>query len=138
MPSNDNRGGPTMATSSVERRLAAITAMDVVAYSRLMGVDEVGTLNALKAARAQLIEPLIAAHHGRLVKTTGDGLLLEFASVIDAIACAVAVQRGMLSRNAMIPEEKRIVFRIGVNIGDIIIEGSDIYGDGVNVAARLE
>src|SRR5207248_2616234 len=126
---------PAMATSTVERRLAAIIAMDVVAYIRLMGVDEVGTLNALKAHRAQLIDPVVAAHRGRLVKTTGDGLLLEFASVLDAIGCAVAVQRGMLSRNANVPEDKRIILRIGVNIGDIIIDGGDIFGDGVNVAA---
>jgi len=127
-----------MEPSSVERRLAAIIAADVVAYSRLMGVDEVGTLNALKAHRAALIDPVVAAHHGRLVKTTGDGLLLEFASVIDAIVCAVAIQRGMLSRNRTVPEDQRIVFRIGVNIGDVIIDGDDILGDGVNVAARLE
>lgn len=127
-----------METASVERRLAAIIAMDVVSYSRLMGADEVGTLTALKAHRAELINPAVATHHGRLVKTTGDGLLLEFASVVDAIGCAVAIQRGMLTRNAGIPEDKRIVFRVGVNIGDIIIDGSDIYGDGVNVAARLE
>jgi len=127
-----------MENADVERRLAAIIAMDVVGYSRLMGVDEVGTLNALKSHRTALIDPVVAAHHGRLVKTTGDGLLLEFASVVDAIGCAVAVQRGMLSRNADVPEARRLVFRIGVNIGDIIIDGSDIFGDGVNVAARLE
>lgn len=127
-----------MDSTGVERRLAAIMAMDVVGYSRLMGIDEVGTLNALKAHRGELIDPAIAAHHGRLVKTTGDGLLLEFASVVDAIGAAVAIQRGMLTRNAAVPEDRRIVFRVGVNIGDIIIEGSDIFGDGVNVAARLE
>ena len=127
-----------MENADVERRLAAIIAMDVVGYSRLMGVDEVGTLNALKSHRTALIDPVVAAHHGRLVKTTGDGLLLEFASVVDAIGCAVAIQRGMLSRNAGVPEARRLVFRVGVNIGDIIIDGSDIFGDGVNVAARLE
>ncbi len=127
-----------MENSAVERRLAAVIAMDVVGYSRLMGVDEMRTLNALKAHRAELIDPIVAAHHGRLVKTTGDGLLLEFASVVDAIGCAVAIQRGMLSRNADMREDRRLVFRIGVNIGDIIIDGSDIFGDGVNVAARLE
>ena len=127
-----------METSATERRLAAIIAMDVVAYSRLMGVDEVGTLTALKAHRAELIDPATAMHHGRLVKTTGDGLLLEFASVISAIECAIAIQRGMLSRNTDVPEDKRLIFRIGINIGDIIIDGNDIYGDGVNVAARLE
>jgi class 3 adenylate cyclase len=124
--------------SAIERRLAAILAMDVVGYSRLMGADEIGTLNALKRHRAELIDPATAAHSGRLVKTTGDGLLLEFASVVDAIGCAVAIQRGMLTRNETVPEARRIVFRIGVNIGDIIIEGNDIFGDGVNVAARLE
>jgi class 3 adenylate cyclase len=124
--------------ASVERRLAAILALDVVGYSRMMGVDEVGTLAALKAHRAALIDPVIARHHGRLVKTTGDGLLLEFASVVDAIGCAVAIQRGMLSRNRDVAEDRRIVFRIGINIGDIIIDQGDIFGDGVNVAARLE
>ena len=122
----------------IERRLAAIMVVDVVAYSRLMGADEVGTLAALNAHRQELIDLTIAAHHGRLVKTTGDGMLLEFGSVVDAIGCAVAIQRGMLSRNAQVPEIKRIIFRIGVNIGDIIIDGNDIFGDGVNVAARLE
>ncbi|CAN5420708.1 hypothetical protein BH10PSE6_BH10PSE6_05200 [soil metagenome] len=124
--------------ASVERRLAAILALDVVGYSRMMGIDEVGTLSAFKAHRAMLVDPVVARHHGRLVKTTGDGLLLEFASVVDAIACAVAIQRGMFSRNRDVAEEKRIVFRIGINIGDIIIDDGDIFGDGVNVAARLE
>src|SRR5690348_10932647 len=127
-----------MAGSTVERRLAAIIALDTVGYSRLMGRDEVGTHAAFKGHRAELIDAAVAAHRGRLVKTTGDGLLLEFASVVDAIGCAVAIQRGMLSRNASVPEDRRIVFRIGVNIGDIIIDGDDIFGDGVNVAARLE
>jgi adenylate cyclase len=122
----------------VERRLAAILAADVAGYSRLMGTDEIGTLQALKAHRKELIDPAITAHRGRIVKTTGDGMLVEFASVIDAVGCAVAVQRAMVSRNADVAESKRIVFRIGVNIGDIIIDGDDIFGDGVNVAARLE
>ncbi len=113
-------------------------AADVVSYSRLMGADEVGTLNKLKAHRRELIDPAIAGHRGRIVKTTGDGLLVEFASVVDAVACAVAVQRGMVSRNVEEPEDKRIIFRIGINVGDIIIDGDDIFGDGVNVAARLE
>ena len=121
-----------------ERRLAAIMAIDVVGYSRLMGRDEAGTLRALKAHRASLIDPSIAAHQGRIVKTTGDGLLLEFASVVNAIACAVAIQRGMHSRNEEIADESRIVLRIGINSGDIIIDGDDIFGDGVNIAARLE
>jgi class 3 adenylate cyclase/pimeloyl-ACP methyl ester carboxylesterase len=124
--------------SSVQRRLAAILAADVVSYSRLMGTDEVGTLAALKAHRRELVDPEVAAHHGRMVKTTGDGALVEFASVVDAVACAVAVQRGMVTRNADIPEDLRIVFRIGINVGDIIIDEGDIFGDGVNIAARLE
>ncbi len=127
-----------MDKQTVERRLAAILAADVVSYSRLMGVDEVGTVRTLKAHRRDLLDPAIAGHRGRIVKTTGDGLLVEFASVVDAVACAVAIQRGMLSRNAGEAEDKRIVLRIGINLGDIIIEGNDIFGDGVNVAARLE
>jgi adenylate cyclase len=127
-----------VAEKSIERRLAAIMAADVVGYSRLMGADEVGTLNKLKAHRRELIDRAIAGHPGRIVKTTGDGMLVEFASVVDAVACAVAVQRGMLSRNAEVPDDKRVVFRIGINVGDIIIDGDDIFGDGVNIAARLE
>jgi len=122
----------------VERRLAAIMAMDVAGYSRLMGIDEVGTLNALKAHRGERIDPAITRHHGRTVKTTGDGLLVEFASVVDAVACAVAIQKVMLAFNAGIHVDRQIVLRVGINIGDIIIDGSDIFGDGVNVAARLE
>jgi adenylate cyclase len=123
----------------VQRRLAAILAGDVVGYSRLMGADEVGTLNALKTIRRELADPAIAAHHGRVVKTTGDGILIEFPSVVDAVACAVVIQDGKAARNVDVPEAKRIVFRIGINIGDIIIdEADDIHGDGVNVAARLE
>jgi adenylate cyclase len=123
----------------VERRLAAILAADVVAYSRLMGQDEAGTLARLRAHRSELIDPEIAEHKGRIVKTTGDGILIEFPSVVEAVACAVAVQRGMAERNVGTPEEQRIVFRVGVNLGDIIIaEDNDIHGDGVNVAARLE
>jgi adenylate cyclase len=127
-----------VANQAVERRLAAIMAADVVSYSRLMGTDEVGTLNRLKAHRRELIDLAVAGHRGRIVKTTGDGMLVEFASVVDAVACAVAVQRGMLSRNTDIPEDKRVIFRIGINVGDIIIDGDDIFGDGVNIAARLE
>lgn len=127
-----------MPSPTIERRLAAIVAADVVGYSRLMGMDEIATLAALKSARTELIDPVVKENHGRLVKTTGDGLLLEFASVVDAISCAVAIQKGMLARNVAVPADRRIVFRIGVNIGDIIIEGQDIFGDGVNVAARLE
>ena len=126
------------AEKLVERRLAAILAADVVGYSRLMGADEVGTLRALQAHRRGLIDPAIAAHHGRLVKTTGDGLLVEFPSAVEAVACAIAVQQGIASRNAGVTEDKRLTFRVGINIGDIISEDGDIFGDGVNVAARLE
>jgi class 3 adenylate cyclase/pimeloyl-ACP methyl ester carboxylesterase len=122
----------------VSRRLSAILAADVAGYSRLMGHDEVGTLRALKAHRRELVDPAIARHHGRIVKTTGDGMLVEFHSIVDAVACAVAVQRGMIARNAAVPEDHRVVFRIGINLGDILIDGDDIFGDGVNVAARLE
>ena len=120
------------------RRLAAILAADVAGYSRLMGADEEGTLERLKAHRRQLIDPKITEHHGRIVKTTGDGLLVEFASVVDAVRCAAEVQRGMIDREPEVPDERRIRFRIGVNLGDVIAEGGDIFGDGVNVAARLE
>ena len=121
-----------------QRRLAAIVSADVVGYSRLMGVDEVGTIAALRAHRAELIDAKIAEHGGRIVKTMGDGLLLEFPSVVDATTCAIEVQEGMRVRNAEVADDKRIIFRIGVNLGDIIIEGEDILGDGVNIAARLE
>jgi TolB-like protein/Tfp pilus assembly protein PilF len=127
-----------MSEARVERRLAAILAADVVGYSRLMGGDEEGTLATLKAIRRDLGDPKIKEHRGRIVKTTGDGLLIEFASVVDAVRCAVDVQRAMAERNADVPTEKRIEFRMGINIGDIIIEDGDIFGDGVNVAARLE
>jgi class 3 adenylate cyclase/pimeloyl-ACP methyl ester carboxylesterase len=127
-----------MKAGGVERRLAAILAADVAGYSRLMGSDEVATLRALKMHRRELVDPNIARHHGRIVKTTGDGMLVEFASIVDAVGCAVGVQRGMIDRNKAVPDEKRIVFRIGINVGDIIIDGDDIFGDGVNVAARLE
>jgi len=120
------------------RRLAAILAADVAGYSRLIGADEGGTLQALKAIRAELIDPTIAAHNGRLVKTTGDGLLVEFDSVVDALRCATEAQAGMAERNATMPAKKRIDFRIGINMGDIVVEDGDIFGDGVNVAARLE
>jgi class 3 adenylate cyclase/TolB-like protein/tetratricopeptide (TPR) repeat protein len=121
-----------------QRRLAAIVSADVAGYSRLMGVDESGTLAALKSHRRDVIDPKIAEYGGRIVKTTGDGLLVEFPSVVEAVRCAVDVQREMRIRNARLPAERRIDFRIGINVGDIIIDGDDIYGDGVNVAARLE
>ncbi len=122
----------------MERRLAAILVADVVGYSRLMGEDEVGTLDALRAHREALIEPKILEHKGRIVKLMGDGLLAEFASVVEAVQCSIEVQEGMIVRNADVPEDKRLILRVGVNVGDIIIEGDDIHGDGVNVAARLE
>src|SRR2546421_1069839 len=136
----DSGGAPESILSGerVERRLAAILAADVAGYSRLMGQDEAGTLARLRAHRRELIDPKIAEHKGRIVKTTGDGLLLEFPSVVEAVACAVAVQRGMAERNVSAPEDQRIVFRVGVNLGDVIVEEGDIHGDGVNVAARLE
>lgn len=128
-----------MADRDIERRLAAILAADVAGYSRLMSIDEVGTLRALRTLRRDLVDPTIARHRGRIVKTTGDGMLVEFASVVDAVGCAVAIQRDMARRNADIPEDRRIVWRIGVNVGDIIIDDAgDIFGDGVNIAARLE
>src|SRR5271165_5238457 len=122
----------------VERRLAAILAADVAGYSRLIEADEEGTLGRLKALRAEIIDPKIAGYRGRIVKTTGDGLLVEFASVVDALRCAFEVQREMAERNAPLPADKRIEYRIGINVGDIVVEDGDIFGDGVNVAARLE
>jgi adenylate cyclase len=122
----------------MDRRLTAILAADVVGYSRLMGRDEAATLDALNAHRRELIDQKIAEHHGRIVKLVGDGILAEFPSVVNAVACAADIQRGMLVRNLSVPDDRRIVFRIGVNLGDVIVEGEDIFGDGVNVAARLE
>jgi adenylate cyclase len=120
------------------RRLAAILAADVAGYSRLMGADEEGTHERLKAHRRELVDPKIGEHSGRIVKTTGDGMLVEFASVVDAVRCAAELQRAMIDREAGMPEDRRIRFRIGINLGDIIVDGDDIFGDGVNVAARLE
>src|SRR5215210_5307422 len=117
---------------STTRRLAAILAADVAGYSRLMAADEVGTLEALKAVRREVVDPAIAEHNGRIVKTTGDGMLVEFASAVDAVTCAMAVQENMAARGG------NLAFRIGINVGDIIIDGDDIFGDGVNVAARVE
>ncbi len=122
----------------MERRLAAILVADVAEYSRLMGADEEGTLAALQTCRDELIDPTIAAHRGRIVKLMGDGALVEFASVVDAVACAVAVQHGMAERNLELADDRRLEWRIGINLGDVMVEGDDIYGDGVNVAARLE
>jgi adenylate cyclase len=120
------------------RRLAAILAADVAGYSRLMGADEEGTHERVKAHLREMVDPKIKEHRGRTVKNTGDGLLAEFASVVDAVRCAVEVQRGMIDREPDVPEERRIRFRIGVNLGDVIAEEHDIFGNGVNVAARLE
>ncbi len=127
-----------MSRERVERRLAAILAADVAGYSRLMGADEEGTLSALLACRRDILDPKIAEHRGRVVKTTGDGFLVEFASVVDASLCALDIQRSVKARNVSVPADKRLEFRIGINVGDVIIEDSDIFGDGVNVASRLE
>ena len=121
-----------------QRRLTTIVAADVVGYSRPMEADEEGTLAALNAHRAELIEPEVGRRGGRIVKTAGDGLLIEFESVVEAVRCAVAVQQGMAARNQTVPEHMRLQFRIGINLGDVIVEDDDIHGDGVNVAARLE
>src|SRR5215468_4580881 len=128
--------GGTLARD--HRRLAAIVSADVVGYSLLMGRDESATLAGLKAHRQELIDPKIAEYGGRIVKTTGDGLLIEFPSVVDAVRCAVDVQRGMAARNAGLADDDQIHFRVGINVGDIIIDEGDIFGDGVNVAARLQ
>src|SRR5262245_56883598 len=127
-----------MTKVRVERRLAAILAVDVAGYSRLMGIDEEGTLATLKASRREIVDPKIAEHRGRIVKTTGDGILVEFPSAVDAVRCAADIQRAMAARNASIPEDRRVEFRIGINVGDIIIDEGDIYGDVVNIAARVE
>src|ERR671935_2441862 len=121
-----------------ERRLAAVLAADMVGYSRLMEVDETGTLARLRTHRLELIDPTIAKHRGRIIKTTGDGLLVEFHSVVDAVQCASEIQTRMARRNADVSPARAIQFRIGINLGDVIVEGDDIFGDGVNVAARLE
>src|SRR5215468_5176479 len=127
-----------VAEERVERRLAAILCADVVEYSRLMGGDEEKTLAVLKSHRRELIDPLIDQHRGRIFKTTGDGMLIEFASVVDTVRCAVVVQKGMEDRNANLPERERIRFRIGINDGDVMVDEGDMFGDGVNVAARIE
>ncbi|MGH7185624.1 MAG: adenylate/guanylate cyclase domain-containing protein, partial [Pseudomonadota bacterium] len=123
---------------SVSRRLAAILAADVVGFSRLMEADEAGTLAALKVRRKDVLDPLVAKHHGRVFKTTGDGVLVEFASAVNAVQCAVDLQQGMATANEGQPEDRHIILRIGVNLGDVMVEGGDLYGDGVNIAARLE
>ena len=131
-------GSTALATERVERRLAAILAADVAGYSRLMGADEEGTLARLKAHRRELIDPKITEHRGRIVKTTGDGMLVQFGSIVDGLRCATEVQGAMTERNAVIPADGRIEFRFGIHQGDIVVEGEDIFGDAVNVAARLE
>src|SRR6476620_1261494 len=130
--------GSILSSEHVERRLAAILAADVVGSCRLIAIDEEGTLAQLKALRKTLFDPKIAEHHGRIVKNTGDGALVEFASVVDAVRCADKIQRSMAEQNIDVPQEKRIEFRIGIHVGDIIIADDDIFGDGVNIAARLE
>src|SRR5258708_3511966 len=131
-------GSTALATGRRPRRLAAILAADVAGYSRLMGADEEGTHERLKALRRELVDPKIAEHHGRIFKTTGDGMLVEFASVVDAVRCAVAVQQAMPERNTSVEADSRIELRIGINLGDVIVEGDDLYGDGVNIASRIE
>jgi class 3 adenylate cyclase len=133
-----SRGSRDAVTATETRRLAAILAADVAGYSRLMGANEEGTLQHLRAHRRELLDPKIGEHRGRIVKTTGDGMLVEFSSVVDAVRCAVEIQRAMIDRDAGIAEDRRITFRIGINLGDVIADGDDIYGDGVNIAARLE
>ena len=120
------------------RRLTAVLAAEVAGYSRLMGADEEGTHERLKAHRRELVEPKIGEHSGRIVKTTGDGMLVEFPSVVDAVRCAAELQRAMIDREAGMPEDGRIRYRVGINLGDVIVEDDDIFGDGVNVAACLE
>ncbi|MGH6893580.1 MAG: adenylate/guanylate cyclase domain-containing protein, partial [Dongiaceae bacterium] len=127
-----------MADEPTQRRLAAILAADVVGFSRMMEADETGTMAALKARRKDVLNPLVAKHHGRIFKVTGDGVLVEFASAVNAVQCAVDLQQGMAGANAGQPEDRHIILRIGVNLGDVMVEGSDLYGDSVNIAARLE
>jgi len=122
----------------MERRLAAILAADVVGYSRLMERDEAATLARLKSRRTEILQPMVSKHHGRVVKLMGDGVLVEFASAVNAVACAVELQAAMDIANADAAEGQRIVLRVGINLGDVMVEGSDLYGDGVNIAARLE
>jgi adenylate cyclase len=125
-------------TAQAERQLAAVVAADIAGYSRLMGADEERTLARIKACRRDLIDPGIARHRGRIVKTTGDGLLIEFSSPVEAVRWAVAMQHGMIERNADVPDDRRINFRVGINLGDVIVDDKDLYGDAVNIAARLE
>ena len=122
----------------VERRLAAVLAADIVGYSRLIGTSEARTLAAIRALRSEVIDPTVTDHKGRIVKLMGDGAIVEFGSVVDAVACAVAMQEGVAHHQREVPPENRIMFRIGINVGDVVVEGGDLLGDGVNIAARLE
>ena len=127
-----------MAEERAQRRLAAIVSADVVGYSRLMEQDEIGTFAALKSRRNGILEPLVARYGGRMFKVTGDGVLLEFASAVNAVQCAMDLQQGMAAANYDLARDRQIVLRVGINLGDVMVEGSDLYGDGVNIAARLE
>ena len=127
-----------MAEERVQRRLAAILAADVVGFSRLMESDEAGTLALLKARRKTVLEPFVIHHEGRIFKVTGDGVLVEFASAVNAVQCAVDLQNSMAAANTNLPEDRHVVLRIGIHLGDVMVEGGDLYGDGVNIAARLE
>src|SRR5262249_8572872 len=127
-----------MSEQAPHRRLAAILAADVVGYSRMMQADEAGTLAALKSRRTEILQPLVSKHHGRIIKAMGDGVLVEFASAVEAVSCAVALQEAMDAANVGTEESRRVVLRIGINLGDVMVEGGDLYGDGVNIAARIE
>ena len=127
-----------MSEQAPQRRLAAILAADVVGYSRMMQADEIGTLAALKSRRTEILQPLVSKHHGRIIKVMGDGVLVEFASAVQAVSCAVALQEAMAVANEAAEESRRVVLRIGINLGDVMVEGGDLYGDGVNIASRLE
>jgi class 3 adenylate cyclase len=127
-----------MTEQAPRRRLAAILAADVVGYSRMMQADEAGTLSALKARRSDILQPLVTKYHGRVVKLMGDGVLIEYASAVDAVACAVELQKAMAAANTSSREDRHIVLRIVINLGDVMVEGGDLYGDGVNIAARLK
>src|SRR5215831_561771 len=127
-----------MSEQAPQRRLAAILAADVVGYSRMMQADEASTLAGLKSRRTEILQPLVSKHHGRIIKVMGDGVLVEFASAVEAVNCAIALQEAMAVANEATEESRRVVLRIGINLGDVMVEGGDLYGDGVNIAARLE
>src|SRR5215472_612543 len=127
-----------MSEQSPRRRLAAILAADVVGYSRMMQADEAGTLAVLKSRRTEILQPLVSKHHGRIIKVMGDGVLVEFASAVSAVQCAVDLQQAMAASNRGLSDDRQIMLRIGINLGDVMVEGGDLYGDGVNIAARLE